>query len=109
MNGYALLEEAARLIGLDFNDEKIKIIGLTLVNTALLDLGFAKIQGLGNPLGISNQKAEQALKFCLAALISNAVGDSATAENMSRIYGAQKAEIKSKTDRVREAFPQGEW
>ena len=109
MNGYALLEEAERLIVLDFNDEKIKIIGLTLLNTALSDLGFAKTKGLSNSLGITNQKAEEALKFSLAALISNSVGDLASAENMSRIYLAKKAEIKSKTDRVRDAFPRGEW
>ena len=44
MNGYAMLNEAARLIGLDSADEKLKIIGLTLLNSALVDMGIKGCQ-----------------------------------------------------------------
>ena len=46
MNGYSMLNEAARLIGLDTADEKLKILGLTLLNTALADLGFKSVPTL---------------------------------------------------------------
>lgn len=109
MNGYVLIEESARLIGLDFADEKLKIIGLTLVNTILCDLGYMGIKSLSNPLGITNQKVLDALKFGVAALGANAVGDGAMAENMSGIYRDKKGRLNAKISSVRDTLPRGEW
>ena len=109
MNGYSLLNEAARLIGLDGADEKLKIIGLKLLNSALADMNCPKILSLSAPLKIMGVKEAEAVKFCLAALAANALGDSEAAENMSRIYRKLKGETRDRITRVRDTMPKGEW
>ena len=108
MNGYAMLNEAARLIGLDSADEKLKIIGLTLLNSALVDMGIKRVPTLSLRLCICSDKKAEAVKFCLAALMANAIGDSAAAENMSKIYIAKKGELLSCIKKVKDTLPQGE-
>ena len=108
MNGYALLNEAARLIGLDTADEKLKTIGLTLLNSALADIELTPIHSLSARVKVKGVKQVEAVKFCLAALVSNAIGDTAQAENMSRIYTSKKGELKSVIGRVSERLFLGE-
>ncbi len=109
MNGYSILNEAARLCGLDFAEEKIKIMGLTLLNSALADMELQKSVSLLAPVKITDVKEAEAVKFCLAALIANALGDSTAAENMSQIYFRKKGELKRGIGRVKDTMPQGEW
>ena len=109
MNGYIMLNEAARLIGLDTADEKLKILGLTLLNTALADLGFKSVPTLSLRLPEMGVKGAEAVKFCLAALMANAIGDSVSAENMSTVYRAKKGELKNSISKVRDTLPKGEW
>ena len=109
MNGYSLLNEAARLNGLDAADEKLKIIGLTLVNSALADMELPQISSLSQAVKTLGVKEAEAVRFCLAALVSNALGDSLSAENMSKIYREKKSAAKDKICRVRDTLPRGEW
>ena len=109
MNGYFILNEAARLIGMDAADEKLKIIGVTLLNTALADMGCQKSISLSAPLTTKDEKVKEAVKFCLAALIANAIGDTEAAENMSGIYRVKKGELKAGIQRVKDILPKGEW
>ena len=108
MNGYAFLNDAARLIGLDTADEKLKTIGLTLLNSALADMELTTIHSLSATVKAKGVKQAEAVKFCLAALVANALGDTAQAENMSRIYTAKKGELKSVIGRVSESLFWGE-
>ena len=109
MNGYSILNEAARLCGLDFAEEKIKIMGLTLLNTALADMGLSKTASLSHPLKIKGVKEAEAVKFCLAALVANSVGEIEAAENMSQIYLRKKGELMRGIGRVKDTMPRGEW
>ena len=109
MNGYVILNESARLIGMDAADEKLKIIGATLLNTALADMSCQKCLSLSAPLKTKDERMLEAVKFCLAALIANAIGDTEAAENMSRIYKTKKGELKAGIQRVKDALPKGEW
>ena len=109
MNGYSMLNEAARLIGLDTADQKLKILGLTLLNTALADLGFKSVPTLSLRLPDMGVKGAEAVKFCLAALMANAIGDTEAAENMSTVYRGKKAELKSTIAKVKDTLPRGEW
>ena len=109
MNGYGMLNEAARLIGLDTADQKLKILGLTLLNTALADLGFKSVPTLSLRLPDMGVKGAEAVKFCLAALMANAIGDSEMAENMSAIYRGKKAKIQFAVEKVKDTLPRGEW
>ena len=109
MNGYGILNESARLIGMDFADEKLKTIGLTLLNSALSDMGIRGISSLSATPRFKSQSEGEAVKFLLSALIANAVGDSLQAENMSQIYNTKKGELKACIGRIKDTLPRGEY
>ena len=50
MNGYKLLEDAARLIGLESADENLKIIGLPIVNAVLAELTLGRMSAASSPI-----------------------------------------------------------
>lgn len=108
MNGYKVLEEAAKLLGLSSVDENLKIIGLPLVNEILIDLGFAPLSSLYEKVGISSEKMLSALRFGVSALVAGAQGDFDSRESMSATYTAKKAELKNHISRVKNVIPGGE-
>lgn len=109
MNGYKLLTDAARLIGIVETDEELRIIGLPLINTVISELGFVPITSLSESVGISSPSATQALLFGTAMLICNALGDEEGRYAMSQIYSAKRAAIKGRVDRIRDTIPKGDW
>jgi hypothetical protein len=109
MTGYGLLTEGLRLMGIGEMDENIKIIGLTLVNTVICDLGFAPIGSLSENIGISSGDAVQTLIFGVATLICNAMGDTDGRNAMSGIYSQKLAAYKGRINKVRDVMPKGEY
>ena len=108
MNGYKLLDEAAKLLGMDWADENIKIIGLPLVNEIICELGFMPISSLSERIGIASPTVCSALRFGVATLIANAIGDLPSRNSLSQIYAQKYSKIASKIDKVRDIFPRGE-
>lgn len=107
MNGYKLLTESARLIGLETVDENLKIIGLPLVNAVICELGYVEISSLSEKIGISSQKVLSALRFGVASLIANAVGDTEAATLTNEKYLSLLTKLKSRIDKVRDVLPKG--
>lgn len=108
MNGYRLLDEAARLIGLESADENIKIIGFSLVNEIITELGFVPLSSLSEKIGISSYAACSALRFGVAALIANAIGDEEAKNTMYQLYLKKYSRLTSKIERVKDVMPKGE-
>lgn len=108
MNGYKILEDAARLLGLSGLDENLKIIGLPLLNEIITELGFIPVSSLSDFIGISSAKYLSALRFGVATLVANALGDYDSRNAMSKIYTAKLSEVKCKVERVRNVIPGGE-
>lgn len=108
MNGYKLLEDAARLIGLETADENLKIIGLPLVNAVITELGYTGIDSLSEKIGISSDKTCHALKFGVASLIANATGDTVASGTMREMYLSMYSKLSSRVERVRDVLPKGE-
>ncbi len=109
MNGYKLLEDAARLIGLETADENLKIIGLPLVNAVITELGFMEISSLSEKIGISSVKVCTALRFGVAALIAGALGDSAAEAFANRKYREHYTKLTSSIQKVRDVLPKGDF
>lgn len=109
MNGYKVLEEASKLQGISKLDENIKIIGLSLINAVLLEMGFAELESLSHPIGLPSTAHRSALIAGVAMFIANAVGDDETRNAFSDDYNKKLAKINSTTGRVRDTMPKGEW
>lgn len=108
MNGYNLLDEAAKLLGLDSADENMKIIGLPLLNEIIVDLGFMPLASLSETLGIAAPATLSALRFGVAALVANAVGEKENATALFELYSQKKTRLSSKIERVKDVLPRGE-
>lgn len=107
MNGYKLLDDACRLLGLEGADDNVKIIGRPLVNAILGELGFAPIDSLSELVGVLSSRAEQALLFGTAMLIAGATGDETGKNTMSELYGRKRAALKGRISSVKARFPGG--
>lgn len=105
MNGYKLLEDAARLIGLESADENLKIIGLPIVNAVLAERGFAEISSLSGKIGISSERVCTVLRFGVATLIAGALGDTSAEAFAKRNYREHLAKLPSNIKRVRDVLP----
>lgn len=108
MNGYKLIQDAARLIGLEGADENLKIIGLPLVNEIITELGYLPLSSLSDKIGISYPAACSALRFGVAALIANALGDEEAKDTMYQMYSKKYSRLTSKIERVKDVMPKGE-
>ncbi len=109
MNGYELLINSTRLIGINEPDENLKIIGLPLINAVIEELGFLPLSSLAENTGISSPDHRQALTFGTAMLICNALGDESGRNAMSQLYSRKLAKINGKNHRVRDVLPKGDW
>lgn len=109
MNGYKLLTEAARLIGLEDADENLKIIGLPIVNSVITELGYAEILSLSEKIGISSKKVCLALRFGVASLIAGAIGDSVARDFAQQKYKEQKTRLACRIEKVRDVLPKGDF
>lgn len=109
MNGYKLLEDAARLIGLEAVDENLKIIGLSIVNSVITELGYAEISSLYEKIGISSKRVCTALRFGVASLIASARGDSENGAVMNEKFTAHYTRLNSRIEKVRDVLPKGEF
>lgn len=109
MNGYKLLEDAARLIGLETADENLKIIGLPIVNAVLTERGYAEISSLSEKVGISSGRACSALRFGVAALVAGALGDTVAESYAKRKYSEHLSKLPSNVKRVRDVLPKGDF
>lgn len=107
MNGYRLLDDACRLLGLERADDSVKIMGRPIINAVLCELGFAPLSSLSEPVGVLSPKAEQALLFGTAMLIANATGDETGRNSMSQIYSQKRAALKGRISAVKNRFPGG--
>ena len=105
MNGYDILTAAARLTGIQQLDENLKIIGLTIVNSVLEDMGFLAVSSLGESVGLPSTGQRQTLIYGVAMLICNALGDAEGRKAMSDIYYPRLALIKGRVSSVRNIFP----
>lgn len=109
MNGYKVLEEAAKLQGISGLDDNIKIIGLSLINAVLCEMGFAELDSLSNPIGLPSVSHRRALLSGTAMLIANAVGDEESRNAFSEDYNKKLARLSFKIGKVKDALPKGEW
>lgn len=108
MNGYKVLEEAAKLQGISVLDENIKIIGLTIINAVLSEMGFAEAESLSHPIGLPSLSHRRALISGTAMFIANAVGDDLSRNAFSEDYNKKLAKLSSKICRVKDTLPKGE-
>ena len=109
MNGYKLLEDSARLIGLEAVDENLKIIGLPIVNSVITELGYAEVSSLYEKIGISSKMVCNALRFGVASLIAAARGDSENGAVMKEKYSACYTRLNSHIEKVCDVLPKGEF
>lgn len=109
MNGYKLLEDSARLIGLEAADENLKIIGLPIVNSVINELGYAEISSLSEKIGISSKRVCTALRFGVASLIAFARGDNEVGSVMNEKYAACYTKLNSNIEKVCDVLPKGEF
>lgn len=109
MNGYKTLEEAAKIQGISSLDENIKIVGLSIINAVLSEMGFAEVESLSHPIGLPSLSHRRTLISGAAMFIANAVGDEASRNAFSDDYNKKLSKISSKTERVKDTLPKGEW
>jgi hypothetical protein len=109
MNGYDVLTNSARLIGIKHQDETIKIMGLSFVNAILNEMGFAGLSSLSEAVGVSGEGAEQTLIFGTAMLMANAFGDADGRRAMAELYTRRIAKNGSGIALIRDKLPKGEW
>lgn len=107
MNGYKVIEDAARLTGIEQIEEHLKIIGLPLVNAILEELDLTELASLSDEVGALQPSVRQALLFGVAMLICNATGNEEGRYAMSQIYSLKLSGIKGRTQRVRDVMPRG--
>lgn len=108
MNGYKLLEDAAKLLGLDRADDNMKIIGLPLVNEIITELGFVPIDSLSEKIGTASPAVCSAMRFGVAALMANAVGDTVLYNTLAQTFNQKRSTLASKIEKVRDVLPRGE-
>ena len=108
MNGYKVIEEGAKIIGVSNLDDNLKIIGLPLVNSVLEDMGFVTITSLSQAVGLPSESHRRTLVFGVAMLIANALGDTEARQSMSDIYSKRLGLIKGSISGIRDVMPKGE-
>lgn len=108
MNGYKVMEESVKLIGISSLDDNLKIIGLPLVNSVLEDMGFVSVPSLSHLIGLPSDSHRRTLVFGVAMLIANALGDTESRQSMSDIYSKRLGLIKGSVSSVRDVIPKGE-
>ncbi|MBE6781733.1 MAG: hypothetical protein E7540_03320 [Ruminococcaceae bacterium] len=108
MNGYKVLEEGAKLIGISSLDDNLKIIGLPLLNSVVEDMGFVSLPSLSHLIGLPSDSHRRTLVFGVAMLLANALGDTEARESMSDIYSKRLGLIKGSVSSVRDVMPKGE-
>lgn len=109
MNGYKVLEEAAKLQGISVLDDNLKIIGLSVINAVLSEMGFSELESLSHLVGLPSISHRRALISGSAMLIANAVGDTDGAKAFSDDYNKKLAGLKGEVCKVKDAMPKGEW
>ena len=109
MNGYKVLEEAAKLQGIATLDDNLKIIGLPIINAILGEMGFSESTSLSNLIGLPSVSHRRTLISGTAMLIANAVGDTSAARAFSADYNKKLSIIKGETLKVKDVMPKGEW
>ncbi len=108
MNGYKLIDDSAKLLGLDRADENMKIIGLPIANEIIVELGFMPLGSLSEKIGIAAPSTLSALRFGVAALMANAIGDTDSHTALYEIYTQKHSRLASKIEKVRDVLPRGE-
>ena len=109
MNGYDILTLSARLIGIERLDEGIKMMGLSLLNATLDDMGFMPLSSLSEDTGLPTPTDRQTLIFGTSMLLANALGDSDGREAMGELYSRRAATKKGGVRSLRDVMPKGEW
>lgn len=109
MNGYKVLEEAAKLQGISALDDNLKIIGLSIINAVLGEMGFAELDSLSNPVGLASPAQRRTLIAGVAMFIAAAVGDQDLRNAFSEDYNKKLAKLSFKTGRIKDVLPKGEW
>lgn len=109
MNGYDILTLSARLIGIERLDEGIKMMGLSILNATLDDMGFMPISSLSEDTGLPAPGDRQTLIFGTAMLLANALGDGDGREAMGELYARRTAAKKGAIRSLRDVMPKGEW
>ena len=107
MNGYKLLERAARLLGYEQLDENLKIIGLELVSAVAEEMGYMPPKSLSEKPPFIGEEETRTAIYGLSMLIANAVRDEA-ALSFSDIYNRRLSARKNRTERVKEKLFLGE-
>ena len=109
MNGYEILNSAAKLAGFQGLDENLKITGLALVNTVIAEMGYLPISSLSEDTGIASPDARSTLITGTAMLISGSLGDTEERAAFSKIFCSKLATLKGKIGKVKDVLPKGDW
>lgn len=108
MNGYNVLTDAVRLIGLETPDDSLKIRGLAMINTILCELGYHPIRLLSQKTEVYSAVAVQALIVGTAMLIANSLGDSDCRNALSSAYNDIRRSAMGNINRIRDVMPKGD-
>ncbi len=108
MNGYNLLEQAARLTGLEQLDEKLKITGLVYLTAVSEEMGYVPPKSLSENLPFIGETDRGTALFGLAMFIANAVGEENMRQAFCETYNHRLRLTKNRMTRVRERMFRGE-